>query len=553
MAHLDAVGLFLLSVFCFRVTYAQQSNCSFEPVSIPVQWVTLANKGTMRGLSVSMGTPVQNFSLLPIVETNNTYLFQQNSGCDITLAACMTHRGGFYHPEKSSTWKNTTPAYPPNWEPTEKQTDGSVGVDQFVLNENVTLQQFPFGNPNNTITVANGNVQASLGLGRNSSILSILERAGSIGSQSFGYWWGLDGATDPATMDGGVVLGGYDLAKIKNPENNHTGSFSPPGGLCPEGMEITINEMILNFPNGSNPNMMSSLLGSNPITACLCIQCPTVMSMPIDPYYNRLENWTDSFNFNRSGGINFFDMMYLAKDAYQGDFTITLDSGLSIRVPNSQLVIPDRTISGDGSIASNESVRDYMFYSLQDVNAHDTPRIGRIFFTSAYIFINNDDKTFTIWEANPTTETNIISVQNAQVQKACSVAATSIMPTSTITVSSAISSPSSSTTQSAAPTSSHISGGAIGGIVTGAIVAIGVFGLLLYWLLSKRKRANAINEAANQNNLPNVGEVQWKPPTPRVEMHGYEPPEVGEAPLPPLPQELWPGRQKYKPDLHELA
>ncbi|KAF2115937.1 hypothetical protein BDV96DRAFT_61333 [Lophiotrema nucula] len=124
---------------------------------------------------------------------------------------------------------------------------------------------------------------------------------------------------------------------------------------------------------------------------CICAYFLHVMSMRYDPYYARFEDWTQTSSINRSTGINIFDMMYHADQVYQGDATLVLDTGLLIRISNSQLAIPDRTISSDGKIEENMNVRDLMLYSLQHINANDTPCVGSIFFTGAYLWVNHED------------------------------------------------------------------------------------------------------------------------------------------------------------------
>ncbi|KAF2874584.1 aspartic peptidase domain-containing protein [Massariosphaeria phaeospora] len=535
----------------FNLAFAQNSdsNCTFEPVSIPIKWATLPNKGSIRGGAVSMGTPAQNFSVLPIVEINNTYLFQRFDGCDITEAACRTHRGGFFIPEDSDSYKSDIAASPtsPQWEASETLTSGGIGSDSFVLNGNTTISQFPFGVVEKEITVnhAGGNGQASFGLGRNSTILSMLKSAGKIGSSSWGYWWGLDGATDPAKMDGNLVFGGYDRAKIKNPEKNHTGKFTERG-LCPQGMTVTFNEIRLNFPNGSQPN----LLQSSPLQACVCPQCTNVMTLPYDPYYARFETWTEAVAINRSLGINFFDMMYHVDEVYQGDLTLVLDTGLEIRILNSQLAIPDLTIGGDGRIDGNMSVRDLTLYSLQDINRFDMPRLGRVFFTGAYLWVNNDEETFTIWEANPTTESELVSVTEPKSHEECSASSQLIGPSTT---------PTGTATQAAggtSPTGGTLKGGAIAGIVVGVLVALSLFGFSIYWILAKRQTRLAASAPDYVDSYPEVDfhpekrKQQVNAGTPLVEMWGAHASEMrGDMAS---PQELYSERDGGPASVHEL-
>lgn len=310
-------------------------------------------------------------------------------------------------------------------------------------------------------------------------------------------------------MDGSLVLGGYDEAKVKS-DKNHTGSIAA-ATICPSGMTVTINSIVLNFPNGSNPNLLDPVFGSSFLQACICLQCSMVMSMPLDPYYERFETWSSTQSTDRSLGINFFNMMYPANNVYQGDLTITLDSGFSVRIPNSQLVLPDQKISDAGSIVSNTSVRDVNLYSLQDVNKNDLPRLGYFFFTSTYLMVDHDAATFTIWEANPTTDTKFIAITANDTADACPAptaatgpAATTSRPTTT---------PSAQVQEAGEQAS--LSKGAIGGIVAGGIVASAAMGLSLIWLLRRWKKSQSQAEISTM-------ELQLKDGVNIVSLHPAE-------------------------------
>ncbi|KAF2494051.1 acid protease [Lophium mytilinum] len=560
MAGTGVTIMLLLLSFLFSLPInAQNSNCSFAPVNLPIRLVGLPNQGFTRGAYLAMGTPRQNFSALPMAEVNNTFVFHHDDKCQKTEAACMTYRGGFFEPENSPTYVNQSAPNAklnPNFASSEKLTDGgTLAQDQITLLDNLTIPDFPFGLVNQSVNTGRlfNSVSAglaSIGLGRNSTILSSLKKAGTIGSRSYGFWWGLDGATTPAQMNGNLVLGGYDQAKIKDLSKNHTDRLTSPG-TCSQGMLITFTEIKLNFPNGSEPNLLDQFIGGYNLQACICPSCATVMSMPLDPYFSRFVDWTESVPIDRSVGINFFTMMYAGGTAYQGDLTFTTDAGLSIRVPNSQLVLPDLTIADDGSIATNTSVQDLMIYSLQDVNKNDMPRIGKYFFTAAYLHVNNDANTFTIWEANPTTDTDVVAVLDDDLAKECNVVqpkATPIESSGSVPSSTSSSSP---TGSPPASKSNKLAAGAIAGIAVGSVAVVGLIAVLLWRGHSRRKQERA-DAAAQANAALNISPpYQQAVQTPMVEMFGHEPPEVKGSVLP--PQELWPGRQKYEPDVHEMA
>lgn len=352
-------------------------------------------------------------------------------GCatDNTQSYCITKQGGTFAQGKSRTFQSVANAGAAGAETSENVTIPSPsnwGQDNLGLGSDRAVQGFPLGllDPNiNTHSLVIGLGRAALGLGKNSTVLSKLKSAGFIGSRTFGLWWGLAGATPAAQVEGSLVFGGYDAAKIKSGGKNHTGSITE-ATLCPSGMTIMIASMVLNFPNGTNPSLLDLSLGGALLQACICLQCSLVLMMPLDPYYQRFETLTNTHYIDRSMGINFFNMLYLSSDVYQGDLTITLDSSFSVRIPNSQLVQPDQKISDTGDVVSNTSVSNVNLYSLQDVMKNDFPLLGFWFFTAAYLMVNHDAGTFTMWEANPTTDTKLVAIPADDTTSACTATTT---------------------------------------------------------------------------------------------------------------------------------
>jgi hypothetical protein len=159
---------------------------------------------------------------------------------------------------------------------------------------------------------------------------------------------------------------------------------------------------------------------------------------------------------------------------------------LSIRIPNSEFVVPDFTINSDGTVVGNDSVREIVINSLQDTNTDNMPIVGRQFFSSAYLLVNQDDLSYTLWEANPTTDTDIIPINS---QPLCGNGTTN-NSTATTPSSTSVSStahPSTSSTSSPLASPKHeLSTGVIVGIIVGACAALAISGLALFlWLRRK--------------------------------------------------------------------
>lgn len=152
---------------------------------------------------------------------------------------------------------------------------------------------------------------------------------------------------------------------------------------------------------------------------------------------------------------------------FDGDITFELDSGLAIRVPNDQYVVPFVTIDRNSSRIFNESQREVLIASLADQPA----TLGRYFLTAAYLMVNQDAGTFSIWQANPSKSTDIVAMTNKSSATRCDNSA--------------------SPARSLSPEESkmsRMSDGALAGVIVGVIVFVIMLGLGVFFSLQRRKR-----------------------------------------------------------------
>jgi hypothetical protein len=200
----------------------------------------------------------------------------------------------------------------------------------------------------------------------------------------------------------------------------------------------------------------------------------------------------------------------LTQHRYDGDVTFQLSSGIDIKISNSQFILPDYTISSDGLLVGNTSVRDVVINSLQSVNANDMPVIGRQFFSGAYLMVNQDAQSYTLWQANPTTDTKLVAVGGS----GCPTSSGSIASGSATSVSSGSSTqPTSSGEASSKPkpgASKTLSTGALAGIVIGAIIIAGLLVFLAVCLLSRKKRPRSTRVEISPPFTEKYGQVSEK-------------------------------------------
>lgn len=229
---------------------------------------------------------------------------------------------------------------------------------------------------------------------------------------------------------------------------------------------------------------------------------------------------------------------------YKGDLTITFSNTFSVRIRNDQLIVPELTIEKtSGALNANASSPELLFNSLQSGNSNDMARIGRQFFSGAYILVNHDANEYTLWAANATAEQNLVIVdENGNERSSPCTSSTASASAST----------------SATASSQGISSGGIAGAVVGSVAGTAVIAGAVFFLIWRKRKAALAKAAADQAALAgshgSSGPASDKGPidlTPRLaqELPGGSPDVPHELPTNTAPQEL-PGGSYFIP--HEL-
>lgn len=157
--------------------------------------------------------------------------------------------------------------------------------------------------------------------------------------------------------------------------------------------------------------------------------------------------------------------------------TIKLQSGLVVRVPNDQLVVPSVDIDPTtGKLVANYTNPDLVINGIQGINANDMPQLGRQFLSAAYLMVNQDAGQFSLWAANPATDEDLVAVDvnDVDMTATCESNAPVITDSSSPTPSPEKTSPSSS--------------GTIAGAVIGGVCGLAILGVLVFWIIKKRRQ-----------------------------------------------------------------
>jgi hypothetical protein len=90
-------------------------------------------------------------------------------------------------------------------------------------------------------------------------------------------FWGRTGATADTQLDGNLVLGGYDRAKVVA-GTNYTQRLSYARPACATAMLVTISDIVLHFANGTDASLFGGVQ-SSAITACIVPSYPVLMTI----------------------------------------------------------------------------------------------------------------------------------------------------------------------------------------------------------------------------------------------------------------------------------
>ncbi|MCJ1308469.1 hypothetical protein MMC25_002122 [Agyrium rufum] len=492
-------GVSLLTFISLASKTFQQQTCDpnaapITPISIAVINVTLSDDGTVsRGINISAGTPPQSLAFTLRPDFNNTYFFDElNTECSNSTSdlLCGVEHGGNFDDYSSSTWSLTTQIDVAT--DSAKDTTGDFfGTDILKLNAQNSLSTFPLGVFRNNAVDSN-----VLGLGTNSSLMTALFNANKISSRAWSYWDGLTGATKNSQMDGQLVIGGFDKAKTKG-ENISIPLHAPNGPVadpfstnCPTGLLVTVADIQLDFLNGTAP----SIFGASHPTILYCIDA----TQPIITVPAATQSFIESFigpALDRSTGIYAGGLLYDSYDAFHGDLVVTFpNTTTNITIPWTQLLVPDTHLSKNGNATiGNASQPVLRINPLSGNEENDLAVFGAAFLSSAYINVNYDLDTLTMWQANPTTQENLVGVASCPTTAAAN-----------------------SDTSSGSKTNV---GAIVGGVIGGVIALALIIGALLHYRRRQRKRARA--DPANNEAYQAVGKNDRDPVTTGFgELHG---------------------------------
>ncbi|KAG8669359.1 hypothetical protein FPOAC2_08686 [Fusarium poae] len=513
----------------FAVTANCASHCNTEPLSLPIRDVQVlpnVEKSLMKGIPATIGSPSQNIVLLPWAELNNTWIYDDQPYCDKTVIwndrICEIRRGGLYDEAESKSFTKASDIGDARGSTSEIAFEGAetgikklvstslAGTDNITIEGAPAVEDLPIGIPRLKWD-AGYTMLHPLGLGSNSTYLNALKEAGKISSRVWSIFWGRMWVKTP--IDGSLVLGGYDEEKVIG--KNYTAplvydDYTGTAG-CWTGMKITISDIRVNFRDGSDESIFPS---NTALPCCIVPQRQLLLEAP-GAYVSRFEEVTGSNHTDTSYGLHWSARLFDADDVFDGDITFHLDSGLQVRVPNDQYIVPFVDIDRSGARVTKPKTKELLMNGV----AHQPATLGRYFLTAAYLMVNHDAGTFTLWQGNPTQRSKLVKVFDQDTADKCGKDATGIVQA---TVSATPKEEKEEESADEPESSSSPSAAIIGGAVAGGVVGVAVICLAVFFILRRRRKGRA--ETSHPTDVQvhaDKGDSQtWCPPQ---EMAGSKP------------------------------
>ncbi|RYN72949.1 hypothetical protein AA0117_g8123 [Alternaria alternata] len=198
------------------------------PLLLPWTNNSVSADGTVlsRGISFSIGTPPQPFSLTPSTLSDNLFINNAAECTAATNTSCIGQLGGIYDSTASTTFAEVNYAV---WTGSRESVDLASASSYIFFDDAAAFGLKPDANKFTTFPMyTNGSTdtnadpfmrnepdfRATLPLGLDSSFLNFLVDAGQASSRTFGLWAGSESEETP--QDGLIVVGGYDESRLKS-------------------------------------------------------------------------------------------------------------------------------------------------------------------------------------------------------------------------------------------------------------------------------------------------------------------------------------------------
>ncbi|KAF8848779.1 acid protease, partial [Acephala macrosclerotiorum] len=313
-----------------------------------------------------------------------------STGSQSTISQCIGASGGVFILNASSSFDAATSD---SWNVTsiDAAPNGAhitYGYDTVTFGLNDTIPSFPFDVWSDT-TSAN---RSSLGLGRNSSVLSSLMGAGVIPSPEFGLYYGSRSMNNPS--DGELVIGGYNSNRVNGTFANFSMATSYLDQPCP--LQVLLKDVRVTTSNGSSSSLMVD--GEARVPACIN---PVENGFQFTPAMYKVWAGLTQHPSNppSDGSHNYTQQTYpLSSEPLMNELIIQLEGGYQVNIPHYELVSYERGNDAQGLYAVINSSR--IQSAVTDNGGRFTfPILGGVFLSQNYLNVDYNRNVFGLAQA----------------------------------------------------------------------------------------------------------------------------------------------------------
>ncbi|VUC26954.1 unnamed protein product [Clonostachys rosea] len=498
-----------------------------SPVSLPLLDLSaFPGKGCpfLKGIPAKLGTPAQDIVLSPWAGLDDTWIYDVGSYHDSNAPEndniYNAHAGNLFKRNQSSTYReyNAVDDIGAQYEQAhlkrsylregELDSTGPGGTDNLQATGSSLLKDFPF---NIARPVRDYCRLHPFGLGSNSTYINALRGTGGITSRVWSLFWGRAWIDEP--IDGSIVLGGYDEDKAAGQSYTAPLVYDDESSTgCWTGMKVELSDIRLNFRDGRDISLVHA---NTTLAVCLVPQRQLLLEAP-DEYILNFEALTKTKSLELPSDTQNQFRVYNAEEAFDGDITFSLTSGLDILVPNSQYMVPFVNTDRKQSPTTSNTTHELLIQSTSNQLA----TLGGYFFTSAYLMVNHDAGTFTLWKANPTRTSKLVQVLGDDTFTGCDKnQESSLTPRG--------------------EAQNPVSGGVIGGAVAGSVAGLAIIALVIFFIIRHQRRSNVKVPAVSAfDDLPRASS-RTKIPDEPVEMSPIKGRQRPPSEVYNVPQELY--------------
>ncbi|KAJ4985395.1 aspartic-type endopeptidase [Stagonosporopsis vannaccii] len=373
------------------------------PLILPWTNNSVSAAGTIlsRGISFSVGTPPQPFSLTPSTLSTNLFLNSAAECVAATNSSCIGQLGGVYDSATSTSFAQVDYS---TWGGSRDTVDLALASSYVFFDDAVTFglepttnkfSPFPIYTNGSTDTSASPfmenapNSKATLPLGMNSTFLHHLVDSAQASSRTYGLWVGSESEETP--QDGLLVIGGYDESRLSS-----AATTFPMFSDCPTCAILTAITYDVGGKSTSlfSDTMETLIVNLDPFSSDL--ELPTQMLQNLASA-EKTAVWNETSRR--------FELP--ATTAPVGTLTITIsDAGVPLKdaskpsVPTYKTVIPagelysrPRAYNAAGVLEVNNAT----VYNMAVTNQTNSVTLGTLglpFFTQNYLVVDPDARNF---------------------------------------------------------------------------------------------------------------------------------------------------------------